>query len=87
MPQDGQLRVKVWKGPHKPVINVLEAGLGLLGWTRYDGTGQNSDKFISEWQVHDVLFVKSRWGGLAWRYVAVWVLLLYLRTYTDLFVR
>ncbi|CAM9811305.1 unnamed protein product, partial [Hapterophycus canaliculatus] len=33
LPQEGQLRVKGWRGPHKPVINVLEAGLGLLGWT------------------------------------------------------
>ncbi|CAN0046172.1 unnamed protein product [Scytosiphon promiscuus] len=31
--KEGPLRMKVWKGPHKPVINMLEAGLGLLGWT------------------------------------------------------
>lgn len=31
--QEGLLRVKKWDGPHKPVINILEAGMGLIGWT------------------------------------------------------
>lgn len=28
--------MKLWKGPHKPVINILEAGLHVIGWARCD---------------------------------------------------
>ncbi|CAM9947837.1 unnamed protein product [Ascophyllum nodosum] len=30
--KEGPLRVKKWDGPHKPTINILEAGMGLIGW-------------------------------------------------------
>lgn len=33
--KEGRLRVKEWKGPHKPVINMLEAGLRVIGWVRW----------------------------------------------------
>lgn len=32
------MRVKEWKGPYKFVINILEAGLNVIGWVRYDTT-------------------------------------------------
>lgn len=28
--------MKLWKGPYKPVVNILEAGLHILGWARCD---------------------------------------------------
>eukprot|EP00903_Cladosiphon_okamuranus_P007599 g7370.t1 len=33
--KEGELKVKLWKGPYKPVINILEAGLHVLGWASY----------------------------------------------------
>lgn len=28
--------MKLWKGPYKPVINMLQAGFHVLGWARCD---------------------------------------------------
>ncbi|CBN77754.1 conserved unknown protein [Ectocarpus siliculosus] len=32
--KEGRLWVRAWKGAYKPVINFVDAGLHLLGWTR-----------------------------------------------------